>query len=78
MTSRQHQGHLMKNILVLLGLLASTSFTLVQANSVQAHPSQRLSSQLTEEDFTTVNYSATNEDAETEDVKTGSSEQKKK
>ena len=60
----------MKNIIVLLGLVASTSFTVFSVASAHAVPSKSEVNQTTLDHWTTLSYTGKNEDGETEQIDT--------
>ncbi|CAD5946847.1 hypothetical protein PCC9214_02297 [Planktothrix tepida] len=60
----------MKNILVVLGLVASTSFTMFSISSAHAVPSKSEVNKTTIERWTTNDYKGKNEDGEAEDIDT--------
>jgi hypothetical protein len=65
----------MKNIIVVLGLVASTSFTVFSVAAAQAIPSKSEVNQTQLERWTTLNeYTGNNEDGEPEKVDTKKSE----
>ncbi len=60
----------MKNIIVLLGLVASTSFTVFSVASAHAVPSKSEVYQTTPDQLRTLSYTGKNEDGETEQIDT--------